>query len=568
VVRLIKRRPEIALFAPKDIATGSPFRVRTVLACEETLPVDAVTMELLGEGVWTSTSQYGNHRESVPFSRHVAHVVQERRELDTGTHELEGVFELPADAPSSYLGENLRIEWSVRVHVDIPWWPDARAIFPLWVWGRPSPITEDPQRVFASNTGGPQGRKPYAEISLGSTRLQPGGRLLGRAALGNTASNAYRSLRFALVGVERLPSLLGARVLHNRVANWTVPVHAPRDDDPMDFSLHLPSNLVPGFRTRELGLEWFLEVRLDVAWSIDTKLWIPVTVQSWQTASTQESQRPLAVGSERLALLWADAARQTGFNYVDTELTREVGVCRLNLRREQARRGLRLVAEARFPDVDLGLRHARGRLRVRDERQSRILAEQTDPAAAACGVVHADDERIRCELDDAGTRLETLVAFARCFEQLVRAFETTRAELPAPADVHDLVPQFRAAARRLGGELDLASMNVRGHREELPFSLETQWDDDGTLARTVLIVRPLVPVDGRHHCSWQPADGLEALSLPLAPLVEGARGVVVDERSLQIVFPPRPENLDDLVGRLEGLIEIGLRLSGRRTGYR
>jgi hypothetical protein len=561
-VALIKRRPDLALLAPKQIVTGRPFRLRAVLSCRETVPVDAVMLELTGEGAWNADAH--EHRWSVPFARYVANVVQHRRELDPGEHALEAVFELPAGAPSSYRGNRLRVEWSARIHVDIPWWPDARATYSLWVVASDPAMPEVPRRVFASSTGGPRGRKPYVEVSLGSTTLQPGGRLVGRAALGNTASNTYRALRLALVGVETLPG----GTFHHRVATWVIPVEAPRDDDPIGFALQLPADLVPGFRTRELGLEWFLEVRLDTAWSIDTKLWIPVRVQTSPDVSTQESSRPLAVGAERLALVWGHAAEQTGFNYVDAELTREVDVCRLAIRREQGPRALRLVAEARFPDVDLGLRDEQGRLRARDEEQSRVLASGTDEAAAACVVACADDERIRCVLDDAGTRVETVTAFARGFEHLVRAFVATRAELPAPADMVDLVPEFRAAARRLGGELDVASMDVRGHREEMPFSLETQWDDDGTLARTVLQVRPLMPIDGRHHQIWEARDGVETLPLGLAPLVAGARGVVIEERCVRIVFPPRPEALSDLVGCMEGLIEIGLRLSGRGIGYR
>jgi hypothetical protein len=538
-----------------------------VLACEEAVPVDGVMLELVGEGVWESSSQYGRHRETSTFSRYVAHLVRGCRELGQGDHELEAVFELPVDAPSSYQGEHLRIEWSARVHVDIPWWPDARSSFPLWVQSRASPV-EARQHVFASSSGGPKGRKPYVEISLGSTQLNPGGRLLGRAALANTASNGYRALRFALVAGETLPGFPSPRILHNRVSTWSVPVADPRENDPIEFALRLPSSLVPGFRTRELGLEWFLEVRVDVAWSVDTKLWIPVVVQPARSPSSEETQRPLAVGSERLALVWSTAARQTGFNYVDEELTREVGVCRLTIRRKLGRRGLQMVAEARFPNVDLGLQHARGRLRSRDPGQSALLAERTDRLAEVCAIAHVDDERIRCEVEEAGTRVETIATFARSFEMLVRAFEAARTDLPPPADMADMVPDFRVAARRLGATLDVASMDIRGRREELPFSLETEWDDDGTLARTVLSVRPLVPIDGRHHQSWAAGDGLESLSLGLAPLVGSAQGVLVDARSVQLVFPPRPADLEDLVSRLEALIEIGLRLSGRGAGYR
>src|SRR5690606_25343720 len=161
--------------------------------------------------------------------------------------------------------------------------------------------------------------------------------------------------------------------------------------------------------------------------------WIPVVVHPPRPLGRDrgEAPAPLAVGSERLAIVWAEAARRSGWNHARGELSREVDDFRLVVRRDhRGRAGLRLRAEATFlggrpwrtawaaprdpeanletgpeaslaPDLDLGLRADAGRLRCRDAGQARVLAEHTDVAAAACPVAEADDQRIVC-LDDDG----------------------------------------------------------------------------------------------------------------------------------------------------------------------
>ncbi len=571
-VSLLKQRPDIKLFAPRVIVAGRSFSVRIVLDCGAEVPVDGVEVELLGTGVWYSSSQYGQQRNDLPFSRWVARPVRERRELSAGSHELSVSFELPPDAPASYRGRALSVEWSIRVHVDIPWWPDARATFTVHVSSPPSSeASAPPRRVFASSSEGPQSSKPYVEVSLGSTAVVSGGRLEGRVALSNTERNQYRALRLALVAVETMPGLLSTWTQHNTVGRWVVPLSEPAEDAPIDFALALPSGLVPGFATRKLGVEWFLEVRVDVAWSLDTKLWIPIVVSGNRSEATGETAAPLAVGSQRLALVWSEAGRQAGYNYAQGELTREIGGCRLVIRREhQGRRGLRLVGEAMFRDVDLGLRAQSGGLHCRDEAQDEVLAEETRGVTERCPVQDADDERIVCTSDDAGTRIAPVAALAEGLTAIVQAFEDARARLPPPRDMAAMVPAFRSAARRLGGDLDVASMDVRGVRDEMPFSLETQWDDDGTLARTVLEVCPTLPIDARWHQAWDGSTPPGPVPPGLEALLGDADALAVDAERIRLIFAPcrAPEQLDPHVARVEGLLGVARRLSGHGPGYR
>lgn len=564
-VPLLKRRPGIRLTVPQTIAAGTPFRACAVLRCKEPVPVDAVTVELLCTSVWDDQGV----RELQTLARHVARPLLDPTELPAGEHELAVAFALPAHVPGSYTGRHLSVRWSMRVHVDIPWWPDARATFLVFVQSHSAQERAAPMaQVFATSTSGPVGRRPYAEASLGSTLVEPGGVVRGRVALSNTAYNQYRALRLSLVAIETATSI-AVRTMHDVVRRWTVPLTAAQDDVPIELALQLPTGLIPGFVSGGVELSWALEIRIDTAWAIDTKLWIPLEVRATGGSSAEEVAVPQSVGAERLAKVWTVAARHVGWSYAGDALTQRLADCRLEIRREhRGRRGLRLRGELSFGDLDLGLRLERGRLRCRDAGQGRVLAEHTDPWAADLEISHVDDQRIVCALGDSGFRIGPVVELAQRLEAFARALVTAREQLPAPADMVDAVPWFRAAARRLGAELELASMDIRGVRDELRFSLQTQWDEDGTLARTVIEARPTLPVDGRWHQRWSGVGEPGPMPEGLAALVPGAKGLIVDEGSIQLEFPACREDPEPLVGRLEALLELARRLSGRGLGYR
>lgn len=561
---LIKTRPEIRLGIPRVIVPGDSLSARVVLRCSAPVPIDALSVELVGEGVWYTSTKDGRHRNTLGLVRLVARPVVTRTELTVGDHEYIIAFAVPQDAPPSFSGGLLSVEWEFRVRADIPWWPDAKATFVAHVAPRPSPEAAERPRVFASNTDGPQGTKPYAELSLGD--VVSGEPLEGTVALSNTNHNDYRALEFRLTSSETIPSLFSARTEQHKFGTWKIALSEPRENELIRFNLRLPS-VVPGFETQKLSLSWTLEVRLHLGWALDTTLWIPLNVRTRGAHDRSETSAPLAVGSDRLAAVWKQAGLATGFNYRDAELSRESGMARLVIRREhRGRRGLRLLAEARYPDIDLGLRVDGDRLRARDTTQSEMIGSHTDPKCEGLRLEHADDMRILLSVDDPGTRMRSVVDTAQRFAAFWDAFETARSVLPAPADMADAVPAFQSAARRLGGELDVASMDIRGSRHEIPFALEVQWDDQGA-ARTVLEVRPTLPVDARWHQRWN-GGPRSALPRGLEALVDGARSVEVDAEAIRVVFPACGREVLPMVERVEGMLEVARGLSGQGAGYR
>lgn len=561
---LIKTRPEIRLSIPAVIVPGDLLSARILLRCSDPVPVDALSLELVGTGVWHTSSQHGRHRNTLDVVRLTGRPILERTELTAGDHEYVVTFTIPEDAPPTFSGGLLSVEWEFRVRADIPWWPDAKATFVAHVAPHVSPEAAPAPRVFASDTDGPQGTKPYAELSLGE--VVSGESVEGTVALSNTEHNDYRAIELRVTSVEKIPSLFGSRTERHKHQSWKIPLSSPGENELIRFKLKLPA-IVPGFETQKLSLSWMLEVRLSLAWALDTTLWVRLEIRTRAVHDRTETTAPLAVGSDRLAQVWQQAGRETGFNHRDGELSRERGAARLVIRREhRGRRGLRLLAEASYPDLDLGVRVEGGRLRARDAVQSEILASHTDPKCDGLQLEHADDTRIVFSVDDPGTRLRSVTVTADRFATFWCAFETARESLPAPADMADAVPAFQTAARRLGGDLDVASMDIRGSRNETPFALEVQWDDDGH-ARTLLEVCPAMPIDLRWHQSWS-GGPLAPLPEGLEPLVVGARSVEINAEAIRFVFPPCGSGVQPMVERIEAMLQVARRLSGQGAGYR
>ncbi len=572
VVALIKKRPAIKLLAPRVITSGAPFRVRVVLECPEKLEVNSVSVDLEGSEVWFTSSQYGRHRNESRLCRASIGVVG-KTQLNPGLHQYDVNLEIPSEFPGSYAGGALRIEWSVRIHVDIPWWPDARRTFLVNVV---HPGHEDQRAthklVHVSAKGGPAGDAPYFEVMLRSREIAPEGVLEGAIALSNVASNGYRAVEFRLVAAERLPSLMIENVHHNEVGRWRVPAERAGEGEPLRFKLNLPGNIVPGFRTQSSGVRWFLSVEADVPWKLDPKIWIPLNVRSRGLASEGIEPAALAVGSERVELVWREVARRTHYNHVDGVLRREFGHVHVELRREhQGRRGAIVVGELTYPELGIGLvRQGKERLRARDRGQTEHLMSELEDALAAAGWPStADDRRMRFELEDPGHRVEPLERFAVRVYAVAEAFESARAELPAPAAIAEHLAEWSRAARALGGHLDRAAVRVTARRAEVALALRAGFKPGGELERYVLEVRPKVPISERHHVSGPGLSLPESeLSETLTELTVGAEKLRIDWHRIALELPTSEVTLEQASARIEQLAALAVKLSGRVGPYR
>jgi hypothetical protein len=169
-VAFIKHRPEILVYVPKKITPGVAFNVRAVVECKHPVPVLSVDVELVGVCAWIIKTQNSRYRDEEQFFRSTARV-HRGGELAAGRHEYPVRFRLPPDVAATYAGDALRIEYTVRVRVGIPWWPAANASFMIKVATGHTSVADEQRVVYSSGARALQQHKPYAELSLGSSAL-------------------------------------------------------------------------------------------------------------------------------------------------------------------------------------------------------------------------------------------------------------------------------------------------------------------------------------------------------------------------------------------------------------
>src|SRR5690606_16942008 len=86
---LLKTRPNLRLRRERRLVAGEVAAITVEVNCPKPVPVDAVSLTLVGDVVWFSTSQYGRHRHSSRFLEHAVALLDDTpRELTAGTHRL------------------------------------------------------------------------------------------------------------------------------------------------------------------------------------------------------------------------------------------------------------------------------------------------------------------------------------------------------------------------------------------------------------------------------------------------------------------------------------------------
>ena len=419
---LIKTRPNVRLLLTRPLVVGEVGAFVVELECPKPVGVDAVSLSFYGEAVWFTTSQYGRHRHSSRFVEQTIPLLSEQgTELEAGTHRLQTRLALSAELPGSWEGDRLAIVYGVRVHVDIPWWPDARVDFVVRVAARQGEIDDRARAVFVTRAEGPPAKGPYLELALSQQVISPGEMLEIGAALGNVGQNRYRKLHVALVASESFPAGLAGPVVHpHTVVRWSLPVDAPAELRPIPFSIRIPASVAPEFSIHGCELRWVLDVRADVAWGIDAKLRVPIAVLPQPITTGEEIAAPLAVGSDRVRLIWSRVAKLTEAELRDDRLHRRVGDAMIEVHRRHVDDRPRVVGVIEFPGlgVALGSRRSRSLLggstpafTARDPRQTELVDRalgQIVREADAPDLLAASDTRLELALAGAGLEFESL----------------------------------------------------------------------------------------------------------------------------------------------------------------
>ncbi len=586
---LIKTRPDVRLLLPRPLLAGRPAEFIVELECSKPVPVESVSLRLLGDVLWFISDQYGRHRSKSRFLDHAVPLVGEQTELGVGMHQLRAQVLLGDQLPGTWTGDRLWVEYAVEVHVDIPWWPDKRATFVVRIADARRTVVDEVPTVYVSHAGGPPGKGPYLELSLGQHSVPPGGVLRASAALGNVARNNYRRLEVDIIAQESYPNVLGGPIVHEHaVARWTVSLDGRTGElQPIPFSVAVPTGLTPAFDLHGCKLQWFVEVNADVAWGVDPKLRVPIVVQPAAIVDTGEVAAPLAVGSDRLRLIWSKVGKDLGLEFDRDRLFGARADVSIEILRDSDQGQTRVLGRLEYPNLGLGLRPYRERrsllgalesgLATRDDEQTRVIDTQLGARIAKSGyeLLAADDGHLSFAFQHAGLELAPLADFASWLVDLAERVAGVPNEVPMPAAMRVHADVWARAAKLLRGRLRMAEPSIEIERDGLKLCLECIYDEDGRLDATQLSLVPGLAIPSRLQTTWSGDTPLPEVEIDLRDLAANASWtesrrilIQVEAERVRVHLPaPLPDPALELQ-RIEALLDLGRQLRGEQGPYR
>lgn len=584
MVALLPTRPTLRVLLGQSLVAGSVATLAVELTCARALRVARAQASLVGEVSWTYSGHYRGHRQHATFVRGVETLVEHAQDFEPGVHRLPLVFALPDDIPGTWEGHCLSVEYRVIVEIAIPWWFGVRREFSLPVAARARELVDAPgrARVWASHPLGPFASQPYVEVALAGTTLRAGGELRGSAALGNVARHRYRRLVVQLVARETLPSVLQLAPSEERATcSWTFALDEIDELAPLPFTLRLPERLVPAFDVHECRLRWLLVVSAEPARGSSIELRVPVEVSpAAASSSLPASGMPIAVGSDRMVMIWREVAARSGLEALPDRMfgtLGEAGDVALELRRTLGARGEpRLVATLRMPSLALGLASKGERrgvlLRTREPATLQVIERELGNLAAL-DLVEASDTALTFARDDAGLHLEGLLDWVKALCELGRALAQLPAHLPAPLAMQPFLARWTAAASTLGGRLRRADMRIEIVRAPVRVTIGCAFEEGlAEPTATLLELDANLTIPTRLLCNWTGHGQAPAHPWPLAELVgrggERPARLSIGERSVQLLLAaPLPDPLVEHE-RIELLFACARLLQGETSPYR
>lgn len=516
----MRSRPKVKLLlSPSVVTPGTRLLAETVLTARSETPIDFVSL-ILRCNVFTAAGS-GKSRSEHTSTLYHREWRSEPSKLTPGEHRHRVAFDLPDTLPPTYSGTDALIDYAVRVHVSIPWWPDRIETFTVPVASAESPAAPPPRpQSFATSPEGPRGKDSFMEVALETTQLAAGDVLTGSVSVQNLRGKRIRGIEVAIVEVESV-SLPTFEVREARRYSIRVRDGAPREGEAIPFGVRLPDGATPTFRAGAFQVSSHLEVRAIVAWGEDIIVRPPLHVSPRASAPRSKRGWVAPVGRERRAIVWQRAS-QRALLVSDPEAERMYGTrggISIEIRTEQRHADFWLVAKLAWPslglDLDIGERRwtdvlsldvvksgnakadARFAAHAREHLQARsVVTPELMIALLRFEDVKLDDSSATLASRGTSHATEPVEAFVAAVLHASDAIAAAGERVPPPVMLAPHVVAWRAFAERLRGRLELGRMHVHdGVIGTDRVTVGTEWTRSGALVGTRIRVVVDPPLD-------------------------------------------------------------------------
>ncbi len=555
-----------------SVHPGETVDARVVLYERTETPVNAIRVTLRGH------QRVAAHQPVVFETMSLAAEVARQIRLAPGWYEYRVRFALPEDAPLSFVGAVFSVWYTVVVHVDIPFWPDARDVFNIAVAARdrlrPSP------RPRAQTTA--SGAGPFLELSLDDTVVAPGEFLTGAIAAGHVDPSSVRRIKLSLVAAERA---LSGRAEIERSRTHAVYVLAPGDvarGVPVRFKVVVPLHLTPAFQSPVAGLRWWFEARLERSLRSDLLTFVELDVGafSFPRPETRGAPGPL-LGTERWRRVWGEAAARHGLALDAEDLLLTGEIAGAEVRVSMGGDGQRFEVALDYPSLGIGLEVTRRRLpfggididdaapafaqrfrvRAREPAQARAaLTNDLRRDLVAFSEARIDDVSVRAWLP--GEDRDKVGAALDLVDALAQAIARARDRIPPPLSMAAALPAWSSFAESNRGKLFAGDMRVEAHLGGAPFEIATEFDHDAP-ARTRVAVRVDPPLPNAFDASDAAALGARARAAPvLARELSSIGALKIEEEKITLLLPRPLADPEEHAPTVASLLRLASLLRG------
>ncbi|MFO0625794.1 MAG: hypothetical protein U0325_09285 [Polyangiales bacterium] len=547
----MRSRPSISLFlSPRAVTPGQRLVARVRLDVRTETPCDGVIVTLLGrERRYRNTTSTG---KTTVQHYHRRDVISQGLQISPGTLrpgvlEQEFPFDIPADAPPTYRSALARIEYSLDVRVDIPWWPDAHEVYDLIVAPPPRLGLRGAPRAVTNVQGDRRGEGLAMELSLAEDVTQPGGALRGALAITGMQGTSLRRVEVACVAVESplVYSSAGPQEVDRR--EWVIRQGTPGEGEAMRFDLAVPAEMPGAFVSPFVQVTHHLEAKAVVAWGRDVSVHIPLLVAPG-AGDVQSAAVPM-VGRARNLAVWQQAVQQVSipgaslvrFEPEQGQVVFSVHGLKVIAREETRDDSPCLVAEVSLPGLGIGLRVAERRWTDLGARlpevdgffQQRFTVKARE-AGQAVAVLDASLRESLARFDEAAMdddhavltraggvfQLEGLQRFLLDVQVVAATLAAAVVRVPPPAALADRARAFADFATARGATLRVGDLTLHGWSVKgIVLRTALRWEKGAIVGMALGVSLP----EGADASRWEAALR-EGLSLP-AEVREGVAWV-------------------------------------------
>jgi len=186
-------------------------------------------------------------------------------------------FQIPEKALPSYLGRYAWVEYGLTARLDVPWWPDAVASVPVYVfYSRGSVRTfTQPVRFWS---GAQDARGPQVYVELDGDKFFARELIACRITILRLGEQRVRRVYVRLVGGEWARAQSQEEATSSVVNHVDIPMAAIRIGEPFAFEIPIPPGVESSYRGTYSYYSYVLRIGLDIAWATDLIAETPIVV--------------------------------------------------------------------------------------------------------------------------------------------------------------------------------------------------------------------------------------------------------------------------------------------------